>query len=744
MRFLKRSEAFDELFDRARPCFWITHNAQPKREVDMRRNRRIYLPCAALALAGCYLPSVPSAHAAQSNAERSNRLTSPLPLSEIVLYSSGVGYFQRNGQVDGRTSVDLRFKVDDINDLLKSMVVQDLDGGRVGSVTYGSRDPLTKTLKSFGLDLTTNPTLGQLLDQARGERIELLRPNPVVGTILGVERRLELLGENRTVESEFLNLLTADGLQSVPLAQVQRIRLLNEDLNGELKQALEALSMGHDTQKKTVSVTFDGEGKRKVSVAYIAQTPVWKTSYRLVLDEKNAPYLQGWAIVENTSDEDWENVRLSLVSGRPISFTMDLYQPLYAIRPNVQPELYSSLRPPVYGDAVESLARDGDERQVVARSMASAGIGGGASALAAAPAARKSERMLAKTSNLALADASQTHENAFAFQSVAAAAQGGQAGELFQYAIKVPVTLERQKSAMLPIVSGAVEGQKVSIYNEGVQAKYPLNGFRLKNSTSLHLMQGPVTVFDGGTYAGDARLDDLAAGQDRLISYALDIKTEVEPQSGAGKQELVTVRVRKGTLQATVKATEEKVYSVRNRDQKKKTVLIEHPFRSDWKLAEPAESSERTRDVYRFPVTVEAEKSARLNVREEKQLTETVQLINSGTDVIAHYIRAKSVSPAVKEALQKVVALRDRVGKTATERTRREQRVTEISQEQGRIRENMAKLSQSSDLYSRYVKKLDQQETELDGLRQEIENYKGIESKQQQELNDYLLNLDVS
>jgi hypothetical protein len=345
---------------------------------------------------------------------------------------------------------------------------------------------------------------------------------------------------------------------------------------------------------------------------------------------------------------------------------------------------------------------------------------------------------------LALAENGATADKNFLFQSAAmAAAQGTQAGELFEYAIKTPMTLARQKSAMLPIVSQSVEGQKLSIYNESVQAKFPLNGFRLKNTTSLNLMQGPITVFDSGSYAGDARIEDLAPGQDRLISYALDIKTEVEPKSAAGHQELITVKIRKGTLVATHKATEEKTYNVRNRGDKKKTVLIEHPYRADWQLVEPKESTERTRDYYRFAVSVDPDKTAKLSVREDKQLTETVELVSSAPDTIAYYIKSKSVSAKVKDALEKAVTLRDRLNQTQADRARREQRVNEISQEQSRIRENMAKLSQSSELYTRYVKKLDQQETELDNLRQEIESLKGKEAKQQQELNDYLLNLDV-
>jgi hypothetical protein len=665
-----------------------------------------------------------------------------LPLSEIILYSSGVGYFQRDGQVEGRAAVELRFKVEEINDLLKSMVVQDLDGGQVSTVTYGSRDPLTKTLKSFGLDLTTNPSLGQLLSQARGERVEVLHPNPLVGTIVGMERKVEDLGDKKTTEREFLNLLTEDGLQSLPMTQVQRIKLLNESLNTELRQALQVLATGHDTQKKTVTVNFDGQGKRKVSVAYIAQTPVWKTTYRLVLDEKEAPYLQGWAIVENTSDEDWDNVRLSLISGRPISFIMDLYQPLYTTRPVVQPELYTSLRPQVYGESLEQ--EKAPELAMKREADVAARRAYGLAAAPAAPSAVALNRIAGRAGGgLALAEAAPSADQNFLFQSATAAAQGTQTGELFQYAIKTPVHLARQKSAMLPIVSQNVEGLKVSIYNESVQAKYPLNGFRLKNTTPLHLMQGPITVFDGGAYAGDARMEDLAPGQDRLISYALDIKTEVEPQSGAGQQELTAVQIKKGILQATREAIEQKTYNVRNRDQKKKTVLIEHPFRSDWQLVEPKQPAERTREVYRFSVNVDPDKSSKLVVREQKQLMETVQLVDSAPDVIAFYVRSRVVSPAVKAALEKVVKLRDRLGQTTNERTRREQRVQEITLEQARIRENMAKLSQTAELYTRYVKKLDQQETELEELRQQIESLKATELKQQQELNDYLLNLDV-
>lgn len=678
-----------------------------------------------------------------------NGPSATLPLSEVILYSSGVGYFERSGDITGRAQVELRFKTEDVNDLLKSMVVQDANG-HVSAVTYGSRDPLTRTLRSFGLDLTENPTLGQILNQARGERVTVSSPTSLTGTVLGVEKRRQPVGENKEIEAEYLNLVTDEGLQSVPLAQVQKVKLLNERLDSELHQALSMLAASHEKDKKTVGITFDGEGKRKVAVSYVTQTPVWKTSYRLVLADKDKPFLQGWAIVENTSDEDWNEVKLSLVSGRPISFVMDLYEPLYATRPVVQPELFRSLHPQVYQDAIEGAAFAPMVTAAPATPPAAGrggrGGGGGAGG-AGAPGfggANGLSSSLMRQSAVAMAADSAANEPISLQKGVAAMADAGTAGELFQYQIKGTVSIARQKSAMLPIVNQDVDGDKVSIYNQSVQAKYPVNGFRLKNTTGLNLMQGPITVFDGGAYAGDARIEDLAPGQERLISYGLDLKTEVEPLNGPGRSDLSTVTLKRGTLVASRKYIEEKTYNVKNRDAKKKTVLIEHPFRDGWDLVEPKEKPERTRNVYRFALAVDPDKLATLKVVEERKLSESIALANVGSDIIAEYSHGQQVSAKVKEALEKIVAKRDALTQLSEERSRDEGRISEITQEQTRIRENMGQLDRTSDLYKTYVSKFTEQEKELNSLRVKIEERKDAAMKQQRELDDYLLNLDLN
>ena len=276
-----------------------------------------------------------------------------LRVTRVAIFSSGVAYYECEADVTGDATAEFSFRTDQINDIIKSMVVQDLDGGTIGTIGYPSRDPIEKTLRSFGVDITGDPTLGQLLDQLRGEEVAIAGDRACRGVILGVERQKLQVGAAGIVEVDVLSVLTDTGMLQLPIAQVQGIQLLNDKVDAELRKALETLASAHDADKKSVSINFQGEGQRHVRVAYLLEAPIWKTTYRLVLDQDEKPLLQGWATVENATEEDWRAVELSLVSGRPISFMMDLYTPIYIPRPKEELELYASLRPPDYAGAFE-------------------------------------------------------------------------------------------------------------------------------------------------------------------------------------------------------------------------------------------------------------------------------------------------------------------------------------------------------------------------------------------------------
>ncbi len=479
--------------------------------------------------------------------------------------------------------------------------------------------------------------------------------------------------------------------------------------------------------------------------------PIWKTSYQLVLADDAKPMLQGWAIVENTTEEDWSGVHLTLVSGRPVSFIMNLYDPLYVQRPTVEPELFAGLRPQLYGQALDE--RDATERAENLPALAlhalehEAKKGDGRSAgKPAAPMAAPMGGMgghFAQRS-LALIEAEAASDNyGYAGVGVASVAQSGDVGELFQYAIIPPVTLARQESAMLPIVDEHVDGKKLSVYNPAVQGKHPLCGLRLKNTTELHLMQGPITVFDGGTYAGDARIEDIAPGGERLLTYALDLDVECTSQMTSVPEEITSISLVKGVLRSERKQVRTRKYKIKNSSQKAKTVLIEQPLDADWHLVAPKEPTEKTRELYRFALDAEPGKTAELEVVEEHLIRQQIEIANTDDSTIRFFVGQRVTSPQVKTALERLIEMKAGLAQVVDQRTGLEQQLKTITQEQDRIRQNMMQLDRNSDLYKRYVKKFGDQEDAVERLRGQVERLSQDETQRRKALDDYLLSLDL-
>ena len=700
-----------------------------------------------LSIAGCIAVLLAGSLNAQPPGNRAEEF--PLPLEKVVLFTSGVGYFQHGGKVNNDAQVEMSFKSEHINDLLKSMVLEDLGGGTVSTVSYASRDPLTKTLETFAVNLTDNPSMGQFLGRLRGEAIDVDALAPASGTIVGVEKRAVPVGADKTIEKEFVTILTKDGLRTLPLDSITRIKLVDPRLQSELEKALAVLALGHDNEKKSVTLNFSGKGARDVRVGYVQQTPIWKTSYRLVLDDAaggNQAMLQGFAIVENTTDNDWKDVSMSLVSGRPISFVMDLYQPLYVPRPEVQQELYASLVPQVYGQDLAggerefleaaSRSRITADNPLVANKLRKSQLA--ANQLAAAPAESFAKNDSQDQLQGETRDAKSMFEAAASVQSMA---QGGALGELFRYEIAKPVTIQRQRSAMLPIVGEKVEAEKVAIYDERVMAKHPLAGLRLVNSTKLNLMQGPITVYDGGAYAGDARVEDMAPGSERLLSYAVDLDVEIAPRAVVKPEEIVSVRVEKGTLIASRKLAREKKFDVKNSGDKGVKVLVEYPLESGWKLVKPAKADEVTRDRQRFVVIAQPGKPAVLDVAEEMLVDQRIVITNLDDNAILFYSNAKVTSPDVKKALAEIIRRKREIEQVVREKAASQQEIATVSQEQDRIRQNMQQLDRGSELYTRYVQKFAQQEDRVETLRKEVAQREKQEQEARRALDDFLSQL---
>ncbi|HSI35383.1 MAG TPA: hypothetical protein VK986_17515 [Tepidisphaeraceae bacterium] len=717
-----------------------------------------------------YAADPPAAAAADKPAQ------ADVPVKVVVLFSSGVGYFEHGGSVTGNTSTELRFKTQQINDILKSLLLQDLGGGTVRSVVYPSQDPIEKTLRSFQIDITGNPGLAELLAQLRGAKVQVVTNagEMLEGTILGVEKKPKSVGDKGQIEVWVVNLISGGTIRSVELGETKKLELSDKQLQEELAKALTALAQARDQDKKPVTIRFAGEGERQVRIGYVVETPVWKTSYRLVLPglgaapdgekkEKPAaadgakpqaaarPKLLGWAIVENQTDNDWGGVQLSLVSGRPISFIQDLYRPLYVPRPVVQPELYASLRPQTYDAGM----RDAEKLEKAGAEFDDAA---GAAAPAAKPRSGASaDRLRRATDGKELANrgafagealeesakASEFKRMSDAAASVQSVASAAKVGELFQYTVG-NVSLPRQQSAMIPIITDDVEIEKLSIYNPQVLARNPLYGARVKNTTGKHLLQGPITVIEGNAYAGDARIDNVPPGQDRLISYGVDLQVLVDGTKQKHDDTIQTGKIVKGVLELTRKLVHTHSYAAENKSaDTDKTLVIEHPIRAGWKLASPEKYSEKTDAVYRFRQPLKAGGKASLDVVEELVQAQVLAILSSDVGTLEFYAKTDRIPKPVRDAIAKAIAMRGQMTDAQRQMDERRREVAEITAEQDRLRRNIQIIDRTSDYGTRLLKKLNDQETQIEKLQGEVESLQRSLNQQRKDFEAYLQGLNV-
>ncbi|HQY88918.1 MAG TPA: DUF4139 domain-containing protein, partial [Tepidisphaeraceae bacterium] len=654
--------------------------------------------------------ALPSALMAQVEpTERTATAPTEIPVTHVSLFSSGVGFFEHSGSVSGSTSSVLNFQTDQINDVLKSLLLQDLDGGQIGTVTYPSNDPLGRTLRGFQVDLSQSPTISGLLSQLRGSELSVtVQGEMITGTILGIEGRKRAAGET-TIDYVVVNLVTSSGIRSIAIDDAQKMSLTDVKLQEELNKALAAMSAARNNDKKNVTIDFKGDGDRRVRVGYVVETPVWKTSYRLMMgDAANAESksnLQGWAIVENQTDTDWNNINLSLVSGRPLSFVMNLYDPMYLQRPEAQLELFAGLTPQTYAEAREKITHDAGVEIGVTTSRREMKSGrvmnlGGAS---------KPMTLTGYVGGLYDSDGDGQADGGIITQ-----ASSGALGELFEYNVK-DVTLARQSSAMIPIITDPIEVTRVSIFNQSVLARHPLSGARINNNTGKHLLQGPITVLDG-TYAGDAQINNVPPGQTRLISYGIDLDVLVDADKTGNDTWIQTGKIVKGVAEITSKNVYTHTYDIENKSDRAKTLVVEETKRQKWTLIDSPKPIEETDSIYRFELKLEPKKAQQLVSKQQIITSQRLAITDMNSDTMAMFMREGAIPQSVKDALKKATDLRNELVSLDRQNQSNNEKLNAITSDQSRIRSNMDSLDRNSELYGRLLKKLDAQETLVDEL----------------------------
>lgn len=662
-----------------------------------------------------------------------------LPVTRIALFSSGVGYFEHEGRISGDAVVPLSFRVDEVDDALKSLTIRSGDGGGSPSVSYPSLEDETRALKAFRVDLSGSPETEVFLSRLRGVSLSLDLSEGVgrtlTGRVLGVERRIipsssnSLKGEVAELSKIYLNLLTQRGYESIPLEDIAAFRFTDPALSSDFDRAVEYLASARDKTRTALSLSLPGVGSRTVSFGYVVAAPVWKATYRLDLSGTK-PSLQGWAAVDNATDRDWRGVTLSLVSGRPVSFIQNLYAPVYVDRPVVPLSIAGSAVPRAYAQGLESLseASRSDEEASYGAREAPPAFSGTAEAFmkSAAPAPRAEASGGGASRDLA----------SQAFQ----AARSRAAGDQFEFTIPHPVDLDRGRSALLPLVAGGIDAERVTIYTSG--SDQPALGARLNNTSGMKLPAGPITVFDEGVYAGDALLDFLNEKDQRLIAFGDDLSVTVA-ESEATSRETVGVSVLKGVLTFNRRVSYSKTYTFQNASDRDKNLVVEHPERPGAELYQPTSYLERVQGRYRFSLPLRSGGQASLTVVERTPAAETVVLGTLNVDALLRFSSSSEIPPAVKSALSKAAELKrvlEDHGRTLSSlQTRR----SELTQDQERIRANLESLGRQSTEGKKYISRLLEVEAELDRTSKGIEETRAAQNAAQTALEKYLAGLTI-
>jgi hypothetical protein len=350
-------------------------------------------------------------------------------------------------------------------------------------------------------------------------------------------------------------------------------------------------------------------------------------------------------------------------------------------------------------------------------------------------AARESDTEEAKKIGAAMAGLDPT-------QVVGSLRSAEEIGNYYRYVIDEKVTLLRQKSAMLPIVNQAVDTKRVSIYNQAIQPKFPLLGLKFRNLTEQPLMQGPVTVYEEGSYAGDARLPDLQPKEERLLTYAIDLGMEVKSESKAPTRELIAVKVTKGILHLTRKLQEVRSYTMKNRSSQERTLILEHPVRAGWILKSPSKPMEQTREHYRFQLNVPEGKSMLQEIVEEQEQADDVALFDADETSVAILIGKGVTSPQVRDGLKTLLELRARLALARIELSALEKQLKGTTDDQARLRANLEKLPKESAAYKRSVEKFDTLESQIEKLQAQIAKAQEAVQERHKELDSHIAKSD--
>jgi len=657
-----------------------------------------------------------------------------LALKRVMLSAGGVGYFEYEAVVEGAATLAFTVRRDQVDDVLKSVVVFD-DRGGIGAITLPGEEPLRDIFRELPFDQAALESRKSLLNALRGAEIEINGPTPLRGRILGVAGETARGGEDRAPgEIERLSVMTEAGLRALTLAEAGAITFVDPVLKAQLERALAALAENRARERRTLTVRTAGAGRRTLRLAYVVEAPLWKAAYRLTLGAARADAadaaraglpgwadLQGWAVLENRSGEDWRDVELTLVSGNPVTFRQALYAAYYVARPEVPVEVLGRILPRPDSGATPLAARQ-DMKD--------------------AAEAQGSQPPRFRSSGSA-AEAQAAPVRAAAIEAAASREATTQA----VYRLAQPVTLANGESLLAPLVARSVPAEQIALYRPETDPRHPLAAVRLTNESGVALPPGVITLYGRDaagavSFLGDARLGPLPAGEQRLVAFASDLKVAIDRETTRGTT-LSRARLADGLIRMTMAEQTRTTYAIAGAKGEARRVGIDHPRAPGAQLIAPASGVERTAEGYRLYADVAAGATHEVAVVEERTLAREVALAGLPPADILRFLSSDRLSEAQRTALTRLGSLAEARGQAEQAVKDLATRRQDLETEQARIRENLRAVPADSDQSRRYLGLLGEAEDRLATNAAALAEAREVEARARGAVASFIRTLDL-
>jgi hypothetical protein len=751
----------------------------------------------------CSLLTLPSLSACAGRTPYPSVADDGLALDTVVLYRNGVGYFERRGKVDG-DALRLRVRKDQVNDLLKSLTVVDEDGKAV-SVSM-PLDPQTWASVAMATLAPGNGSLPAVLDSLRGTEVTVRANNQYIrGRIMMVEHivnepdpdaanigRLGTSPGTPDTRDWKLTLLSRGQLEIIRLSKVRGITLHDGDLAMQLHRSLDASAGEGMFEQVDIEIRLVDARSHRLTVSYVVGAPMWKPTYRVVLPSKagGKALLQGWAVVDNISGEDWNAIGLSLTSGAPISFRYDLHTPREVWRsdmtesavdkraavalgettwgteeeernempaPEPEPDMGAYDKPAdgLYDDYDRY---DGDE----------SGVMGGARAekkpapkgkAATAPTSTSTSSPARKNDSIANnrdfnSEIDTTIDVDTLRRSTLASSRSQRISGLTRVDLQDPVTVPDGTSTMVALINETVAAEETFLYKPG-GAGYgyesnPYRVLRFENSTPYVLEPGPISIYSGGSFVGEGLSEAVGAGTSVTIPFAVETDVMVTSTTQYSGQEMTLTRIVRGVLEVESFYQTTTTWDVRGptRPEKYKVLIRQPQTGANYELAQRPPGTEDLEGAWLIPIELGAnERSATLKVVEQTPSKISLAIWDSqALALLEKFLAAENLDAEARKKLQPVVDLRRDIGRIDTEVDGLRRQQAELESRAYQTRENLdaiKKDSAANALRKKLSARLEEFSSEADALGRKIVELESKRLERKIELEDMIQDLDL-